>query len=278
MRLLLSALLVSGLLATAARAEQRVVATLQPIALVVEALTGEMPTVLSDGGAGHEHGGSLLPSDARAVAEADLVLWIGPALEPGIAAALREGSRAIALADVEGAPRRTGAGGVPDPHLWLDPAGMEAMGDAIAAALPTILGERAPDGLDAAAARFAEALSSARKAIASRMEPLAARPYAVEHDAFRHFAEAFGLAEPLAFGTGAMGARTLRAARAEVAERGITCLIVEPGEPSRLAEALGDDVRPVAIDPLGRDATDPVDLLERVARGFEACLRDGAGG
>ena len=277
MRLLLSALAAVTLAAPAA-AEPRVVATLQPVALIAEALMGRPPVTLSDGGAGHEHGGSLRPSDARALADADLVLWIGAALEPGVAAALSNGAASLALGDIDGLTARAGPGGVPDPHVWLDPANVDLMADRMMAALSSLDPPAAdPAVLDEAMRGLADELLEAENAIAARMAPLANRPYAVEHDAFRHFADAFGLAEPLALGE-AVGARSLRAARATVAERGITCLIVEPGEPSRLAVALGEGVRAVAIDPLGRDASGPVDLIERVAAGFEECLGDGTGG
>ena len=249
----------------AAAQAPRVVATLPPVALIVEALTGEAPDVLAGGRGGHEHGGSLHPSDARALADADLVLWVGRSLEPSVAAALTGAVPAVALGEADGVPEREGARG-PDPHVWLDPAGMAAMAVAAAEALSGVL----PDTVGAGP--LLDALNGTRTAVAARMAPLAKRPFAVEHDAFGHFAAAFGLAEPLAFGEGTLGARTLRAARREVAERGITCLIVEPGEPSRLAAALGDDVRAVVIDPLGRDAVSPTDLIERVAAGFEECL------
>lgn len=250
---------------------ERVVATLPPVALIVGALTGETPATLSNNDGGHEHGGSLRPSDAALLGDADLVLWVGGGLEPGVAAALRSGVPAVALAEVDGVPERDGPGDTPDPHAWLDPAGMAAMVRAAANALV----ELHPGETNALAARrdgLLADLADADARIAARMAPLVERPFAVEHDAFRHFAGAFGLATPLAFGEGAVGARTLRAARREVAERGITCLIVEPGEPSRLAAALGDDVRAVTIDPLGRDADSPVALLESVAAGFEDCL------
>lgn len=275
MRILLSALVLFAV-ASPARADG-VVATLPPAALIVGALTGEAPTTLANGDGGHEHGGSLRPSDARLLGEADLVVWIGGGLEPGVAAALRPGVAALALAEAKGVPERAVAGGVPDPHAWLDPTGMAAMARAAADALAAT----DPAMADAIAARrdaLLTELAEAEVRIAARMAPLAKRPFAVEHDAFGHFAEAFGLARPLAFGEGAVGARTLRAARREVAERDITCLITEPGEPSRLAAALGDDVRAVPIDPLGRDVDDPVALLEHVASGFEDCLGEGMNG
>ena len=272
MRFPLSALVLSALVAGPATADPRVVATLQPVALIAEALTGEKPAVPADGGSGHEHGGSLRPSDARALADADLVLWVGPALEPGVAAALPDGADALALDSVGGLARRDGPGGPPDAHIWLDPANALAMARAAAAPLaaldPPVV---APDEIAANLESLGASLAATTERVAARMAPLVDRPYAVEHDAFRHFTRAFGLAEPLALGA-ALGARSLRTARERVATLGITCLVVEPGEPSRLAAALGDDVRAVVIDPLGRDATDPADLIERVAAGFEECL------
>lgn len=258
--------------AAAAAEPLRVVASLPPIALVAEELLAERGEVvrLGDGGEGHEHGGRLRPTDARALADADLVLWIGPDLEPTLPRALPGGDAAVALGAVEGIAPRTDATGASDPHVWLSPDNAVA----IARATATALGASDPEGAreyearaDALAARIAEAGAAARERLGA-----ADGAYAVEHDAFGHFADWVGLSAAVA--VRGQGARSLREAVAEATERDVACVIAEPGEPSRLAAVL-NGVPTVTIDPLGRDASDLPDLLGRVAAGFEACLSAG---
>ena len=251
----------------------RVVASLPPLALIAEAVAGERADVigLGDGGEGHEHGGRLRPSDARALAGADLAFWVGPVLEPTLARALP--ADAIALGDAAGITPRDGVDGRPDLHVWLSPANAAVLAREMAEALAA----RDPDGAatygsnaDALIARIDAVGADARR----RLAPLSAVPYAVEHDAFGHFADWVGL-EPASTATG-QGARSLRAAATDAAERGVACVIAEPGEPARIARVLGDTVPTVTVDPLGRDAPHLPGLIAEVTLGFERCLRNGA--
>ena len=266
-----------ALIAGSAAAEPlSVVASLPPIALIAKDVMGGRGTVegLGDGGDGHAHGGSLRPSDARALDGADVVFWIGQDLEPTVARALPAGAASIALGSVGGLSFRTTAAGAPDPHVWLSPSNAEV----IARAVATALAERDPEGAadyqrnaGALAERIAAAGTSARERLGD-----ASAAYAVEHDAFGYFADWMGL-EP-AIVAGGQGARSLRAAAADARERGIACVVAEPGEPARLAAVL-DGVPTVTIDPLGRELAGLPELIESVAAGFDECLNgaDGAG-
>ena len=264
-------LAVSALASAPAAAEPlAVVASLPPLALLAGEVMGDRGEVVRIGadGAGHEHGGRLRPSDARAIAGADLALWIGPSLEPTLVRAIGA-VPALELGAADGVAPRLDARGTPDPHVWLSPANAIAMTDAIAATLA----ERDPDGADGYrvnAAALNERITKAGEEARDRLAALSGAPYAVDHDAFGHFGEWVGLAEPVA--VRGRGARSLREAAEEARERGVECLVTEPGETSRLLAVLGTDARAVAIDPLGRDARSVPDLIERVAAGFATCL------
>ena len=103
MRYIITALLAS----TPAFAEvPRVVADIPPVHALVAQVMGDLgqPELLLAKGA-DEHDFQLRPSQAAAVADAGLVVWIGPELTPWLASALEtrpEGAAALGLLDAEG--------------------------------------------------------------------------------------------------------------------------------------------------------------------------------
>ncbi len=87
-----------------------VVTDIPPVHALVAEVMGDLgqPALLLTTGA-DEHDFQLRPSQARAVADADLVVWIGPELTPWLDAALQtrpEGAAALALLTAEGTETR----------------------------------------------------------------------------------------------------------------------------------------------------------------------------
>ena len=250
-------------LGQSARAEGvDVTASLPPLALIAGEIVRDRGEVSVLGSGGHAHGGSLSPSERRALDGADIVVWIGPDLEPAVAAALGErASGSLALGE-----------GAADPHVWLSPERASAMAEAITDALAALdpeAGEQYRAAADALLARIREAGEAAR----ARLEPYRDAVYVVEHDAYGPFAADIGLMPAIALAPAEgrrVGPRRLREVAALAAERGARCLIAEPGTGTRLAELLG--LKRVEIDPLGVRADDFPDLIERVADGFAQCL------
>lgn len=111
-----AALLVAAtMLAGAAAAEPKVVASIKPIhSLAAGVMAGVAEPALLVRGAASPHTYSLRPSDARALSEADLVFWIGESFEMFLVKPLETlagKARIVALADTEGLillPTRTG--------------------------------------------------------------------------------------------------------------------------------------------------------------------------
>jgi zinc transport system substrate-binding protein len=170
-RAVIGALLLAAV-AVPARAEvPRVVVSIKPVHSLVAAVmagVGE-PALLVDG-AQSPHTYSLRPSDARGLAEADVVFWIGPPLETFLErplSTLAEAARVVALVGTPGLtlhgsgdrghpdhghpgdhdhpdpghedpghedPGHGGHAGM-DAHVWLDVANARAMVGAIADAL-----------------------------------------------------------------------------------------------------------------------------------------------
>ncbi|QPC42233.1 zinc ABC transporter substrate-binding protein [Kaustia mangrovi] len=93
-------------LPAAAQAAPKVVASIKPIHSLVSAVMGEegAPALIVKG-AGSPHAYSLKPSEAHAIAQADLVFWVGDGLETFLdkpLESLPEKARIVTLSDVEG--------------------------------------------------------------------------------------------------------------------------------------------------------------------------------
>jgi zinc transport system substrate-binding protein len=233
---LLGTLCLAGLVAGLARADQppRVVASVLPVGAIAAAVMDGVaePTVLLEPGAS-PHAYSLRPSQAQALTEADLVLWVGPDLEGFLARpieALGGDARQVALATVEGMallPYREGPlfggdaqddedGHAHDDHDQDDDHAHDAddgHGHAqgsidghvwlspanarvMAEAIATVLGEVDPGRAQtyaANAAAFAASLDVLEAAIDTALAPVRGRPFVVFHDAYHYFERHFDM-------------------------------------------------------------------------------------
>lgn len=172
-----------------------VVASMSIIADFARQVGGEHVTVQSlvpVGADPHVH--EPRPSDARAVAEADLVLGNGVGLEPWFDQLLEPADREAVRVTEELAPLVTDdPEGAPDPHLWMVPSLATAYVERIAEAL----GERDPDHADdyqANAESYAARLEVLDAELAETLEavPPERRILVTSHDAYRYFADHYG--------------------------------------------------------------------------------------
>lgn len=290
--------------------EPRVVATIKPVhSLVAGVMAGVGEPLLLVRGGGSPHDYSLRPSEARALEDADVIVWIGEGLETFLKkplAALAGDARILALGEAPGvqrlATRKSGlwaeeeqgsedeheeededaehAHGQFDTHLWLDPVNAGAMVDAIVATL----GEADP----ADAARFESngkllraRLEQLDQTLAARLAPVRDRPFVVFHDAYQYFEARYRLN---AVGTIAVdpgrrpGARRLAEIRARLVELDAACVFAEPQfEPALIDTVIeGTGAKKGVLDPLGADlAAGPeqyFQLMERLAGSLLGCL------
>ncbi|MEO4040791.1 zinc ABC transporter substrate-binding protein ZnuA [Hoeflea sp. CAU 1731] len=224
----------AGLLSTTALADVKVVASIKPVhSLVASIMEGaRTPEILVDGAAS-PHTYSLKPSQARSLADAEIVFWVGPSLEPFLEKPLETiagGSTSVALDDAPGLTlldiREGGTFEEHDheghddhadhddhdheahdghddhdgdhdhgfnPHIWLDPANAAAMADAIAATLQ----KADPDNAVLYAENLANVktrLTALTEGVAPVVEPVKDKPFIVFHDAYHYFENRFGLA------------------------------------------------------------------------------------
>ena len=232
----------------AALGAPRVVTDLPPVgglvAMVMQGI-GTPEVLLTSGGDGHHH--QLRPSQARAVAGADLLIWMGPQMTPWLDAAAGslapgQGLALLALpgthlhdADAQGhgADHDHGHDGI-DPHAWLDPENAQHWLDAIAEALTTQDPENAAT-YRANAAEGRTAINAAAAEARTLLHGHEAR-FVVAHDALTYFTEAMGLPQALALaglGDNAPSAGTVQRLRREIAEAGATCMHPEAGADPR---------------------------------------------
>ena len=250
------------------------------------------------------HTYTLRPSDARAIAQADVLFWIGPGYESFMAKAVRSLPRqsvAMEIAKVEGIvllPTREG--GVwaddghghshghkhraPEPerdmHLWLDPRNGQAVVTAMAATLA------ARDPANAAAYRANAAAVTARlvaldDALAKQLAPIAAKPFIVFHDAYQYLERRYGLTAAGSITVSPdrpPGPRRITELRRTVAERGAACVFSEPQFTSALVETVveGTGAKAAVLDPLGTAVADGKDayagLMQNLANSLTGCL------
>lgn len=263
--------------ATPALAEvPRVVTDIPPVQALVAQVMGDLgaPQLLLAKGA-DEHDFQLKPSQAGAVADADLVVWVGPELTPWLDAAMdsrADGTAALALLDAEGTVRRgygeaSGEGhdadghdghdhGGEDPHAWLDPGNAQVWLGLIAAELGRIDPENAA-AYAANAARAAEEIAALDAEIAALLAPVKDKPFVTFHDAYGYFVDHYGLtyAGSIALGDASTpGAARLAALRGTLEAGGAVCLFPEvqhdPALAEQLAEGTGVKIGG-ALDPVG---------------------------
>lgn len=179
----------------------RVVATTGVIADLAGRVAGPYAMVETLMGPGVDpHRYEVTESDARRLAEADLVLYNGLGLEAGMAGVLAEAARsrpAVAVAETVPADRLLHPpelAGRPDPHLWLDVGLWQGTLEPIVREL-TALDPAHRAELRANAARVGTELAELDAWVASRIGelPPARRVLVTAHDAFGYLGRRYGV-------------------------------------------------------------------------------------
>lgn len=263
------------------------IASIRPVhSLLARVMEGAgRPRLLVTGGRS-PHGTVLKPSDARALATARAVFWIGPELEGFMVkplAALGRGVLAVELLRAEGVKARAlgpGGGGGTDPHLWLDPRNAAQMVKIMVIVMASTDPENAVIYRRNGAGLLAE-LAALDAELRQTLGPVTGVPYLVFHDAYGYFEARYGMAAAGAVAAGAdrpPGARRLGKLRRLIQDGKIACLFTESGFTPALAKMLieGTAARMAVLDPLGT-GLDPgpglyAGLMRGMARSLVGCL------
>ncbi len=224
-----------------------VLASIRPLALIAQAVTGEQVVVqqlVPNGTSAHAY--QLKPSDRLRLSRADIILWTGPANEAFLARMLAAGKARVLTAqelpDIRRLPHRRLDGdavipGTVDAHLWLDPDNAVV----IARALADVLAAR--DVRHAAlyrknAAEFATRIALLKAQQSQRFQALPSRSFIAYHDAYQYLEPVLGLnyrGSLVAAGEGKPSARHFLRVAQKIRQEGISCLLGEPGFDEALA-------------------------------------------
>lgn len=271
-------LLALGLAAAQAADAPRVVVSIKPIhSLVASVMQGAGQPMLLIGSGASPHTYSLKPSEARALQQANVVVWVGEGLETFLVkplTALPRDARVLELADAPGVTllpyreagpweehahddaKAASAGkahdheqahahedhGSADMHIWLDIDNAKAIVSAVVAALaeadPANAGVYRSNG-EQTQARLAELDQRLRDELAA----VAGRPYIVFHDAYQYLERRYGLT-PVGSITVSPerqpSAKRVAAIRDRIRQSGAVCVFSEPQFEPALVRTLMD--------------------------------------
>ncbi len=291
-------------------AKLNIVTTIKPVHSLVAAVaegTDAKLTLLVDGNAS-EHTYALKPSQAKALSQADVVVYVGERLERFMEQPLATVPKNARILELSALPRlnllpvRTGDAWVKhehedeheaheehhhdedgtDMHIWLDPNNAKLMVQAIANALAAEDAENS-QRYQANAAALIQQIKETDRAIASELKPFANHKFIVMHDAYHYFEKRYGLYaagsvmlrpdEPLAV-------KHLAEIRRSMKQGEIACLFSEPQFDDKALANLTKNTptKQGVLDPLG--AAIPAGpghyllLLKSITGAFTGCLGD----
>lgn len=272
--------------AAATAAPPQVAASIKPLELIAAAIThGISDPELVLGNGQDPHHASLRPSDRKVLAEADIVLWVGPMLELPLAEALAAmGNKGLAVQQMHHIILHE-VDGSPDPHVWLDTRNARQ----IAAHLTQRLVELDPANsqrYEANLDEFTAKLDELDTSIMQDFRNLQTQPWTVYHNAFRYFAAQFALTAPLAPTESAnnqAGIRSIVALRDSIRQQNITCMLIEPTmNQAELQTLLGtSELDIVTADVMGLELEPNAGayplLMQNFAGALADCLQDTSG-
>lgn len=287
-------------------APPQVVVSVKPVhALVAGVMQGVAePQLLVK--TGSPHGYVLRPSEARALARADLIVWVGEDLEGFLVkplTTLGRHSRQLELMAAlrsELLPLRSGgswerhshAASEPhdlhhhedvalNPHLWLSPKLAGRIVSLVAADLSRIDPAR-KELYRQNAEHLRQRLDALDRDLATKLAPVKAVPFVVFHDAYQYFEAAYGLN---AVGSITIdperrpGVKRLLEMRQKIKRLNARCVFSEPQfEPKLVATIIeGTGAKSGQLDPVGADlepgAESYFHLLNRLAADLLTGLR-----
>lgn len=273
-----------------------VVASFYPLAYAADRVGGEAVTVMNLTPAGVEpHDLELAPDDLEAIAQADVVVYLGGGFQPAVEEAVEAEANGVTVDALDGLellpptpeddPNHSDHGDdepIGDPHVWLDPARYAAVVDRVADAF---VGARPADAetLLANADAFRDELTALDGGFRRGLAECATRLMITNHAAFGYLAAAYDLDQRAISGL-SPGSEPDPARLAELAEQaqteGVTTVFTEDLLPPEVAETLAAEagLETAVLSPL-EGLTEPQmaagdDYVSVMRRNLEA-LRDG---
>jgi zinc/manganese transport system substrate-binding protein len=210
------------------------------------------------------HGYEPRPSDARALADAELVVRSGGDLDEWLVALVKSaGGKAPTVNLIDSVPTIKGESGDVDPHWWQDPRNGERAG----AALGRALGRADPDGrarYERRAAAYSRRLRKLDDEIAACMGavPEGQRKLVTTHDALGYFArrydvELVGALIPSLSSQAQPSARQTERLVHQIEREGVQAIFPESSLNPKLERAVARETGARVGDPLWADSLGP---------------------
>jgi zinc transport system substrate-binding protein len=261
--LLAVALLLSGCGSTSSSAEEgtSVVASFYPLAEAASRVGGDLVSVQNLTPPGVEpHDLELAPDDIEAIANADVIVYLGGGFQPAVEDALAEAEHAVtvdalnAVATNAAPASEADEGLTVDPHVWLDPARYEEIVRSVSAAL-----SKADPANEATYAANAEAYIGQIAALDEEfrvgLSDCERTTIVTSHEAFGYLADAYGLTQVGILGLSPEAEpdpRRLAELRDLVEREGVTTIFAEELVSPKVAETLASEagVRVAVLNPI----------------------------
>ena len=291
----------SSVFATAALMSSTALADVPNVAVDIAPVHSLVARVMQDVGApdliirsgASPHDYRLRPSEAKALQDANLVIWMGKELTPWMEDAVKTLSTEAAIltllekdettllefresvlfeehdhddhsdkehAETEDQDHDEHAHGAHDPHAWLSPENAKIWLNLIAAQLSTADPDNASTYFVNAAAAMTE-IDTLMADVSTMLDPVRGNSFIVFHDAYQYFETVFEFPASGAISLGdATDPSPARIARVQdrIQEQKIQCVLAEPQFKKGLVVTVleGTDAKTSIIDPLG-DALEP---------------------
>lgn len=250
-------------------ASLNVITTIYPVTHFAERVGGDRVTITSLIRPGIEaHDFEPTPGDIRTISSADVLVYVNPAFEGWVEAAIEAADADIVVAETASDLEETGSddghdhGGI-DPHVWLNPA--EAIEQV--RVIESSFAQADPDGA-AVYSRNADALVAELEQIDEEfrtgLSACSLDEIVVSHEAYGHLAERYGLHQVALAGISAEFESTpqkISMVIAEMQSRGIKYILQEPILSDDLAETVaaetGAEILPLSpLESLSTEQSD----------------------
>ena len=246
-----------------------VLVSIKPLQLIAQGITDgvtDADVLLPPGSSPHSH--SLKPSDARKLRGADVVFWVGPAMETFLPKMLSGTQMAVSLMDVKGVQLlHIGESdhhghhdhGAHDPHIWLSTNNARVIATEMSRVLASLDGANQAR-YQANLERFLQCMDKTDERNLEKVRQSGNKPFFVFHNAYGYLQEQYGLPTAGYFTQNPErqpGARHLVDLQGRLDKAGAVCIFREPQfHPAyidRLTEGLSVTVG--VLDPLGESVS-----------------------
>ncbi len=264
------------LLSVTVNATQTVLVSVHPLALLVKSAWPALNVTSLVASNQSPHDFSLKPSDMRKVVKADMVIWIGPDIEPFLVNLMRNKDRQIQLSHLveeDGSEEDQDTEGEHDhhePHLWLQPDTIPSLLAAVQKRMDLPI-----------PTQFLTQYNKWLKATELNFSGLKGRGFISYHDAFHPWVEYFGLKQLDVVTHNPekpVGTRHVVQVRKLLESGAAHCIFVEPQFTGRLLDKLtqGLKVKRIKIDPLASlyqvESANFLSFFNNLNTQFQRCL------